>query len=123
LLNLGGFLLLSLGIFTILSPGLLGHLNNWVLLGDSITLLEVGILAIVLSAELPARRTRNMIRIFYYGRLLFISNPKELIYSLLVVAKSFRFVGLARKELLKNRTASIYKELMGTFNIPNKVPP
>src|SRR5476649_794284 len=50
LLSIGGIMLMALGLVSLGSPTLLGHGNSYILLGDSLTLLEGGILAIVLSA-------------------------------------------------------------------------
>lgn len=87
LLGIGGILLLSLGLISFGSPTVLGHSN--MLIGDTLTLIEGGILAVVLSAELSARRSRFIARGFVYVRSLFASKPKELAYSppLLLPAK------------------------------------
>ncbi|HEX5394858.1 MAG TPA: hypothetical protein VFW52_00665 [Candidatus Saccharimonadales bacterium] len=54
----GGVALLALGAISVWSPTLLGHSSGYALLGDSLSLIEGGILAIILSAELSARRSR-----------------------------------------------------------------
>lgn len=81
LLSLGGVVLLSLGLTSIVSPNMLGHLNAWMLIGDMITLIEGGILAIVLSMELSARRTDLMARSFMSIRSLIVNRPRKLMYS------------------------------------------
>ncbi|HEY4964113.1 MAG TPA: hypothetical protein VIH90_05450 [Candidatus Saccharimonadales bacterium] len=82
LLGICGVTLLALGIFTTLSPSLLGHLNAWVLPGDDLALIEAGILAIVLSADLSARRTRLMAAGYDYLQSLLVTPSRRLIHSL-----------------------------------------
>ncbi len=56
LLGTSGLGILSLGIASLISPNLFGHINNFLLIGDSLYLIEGGILAVVLSAELPYKK-------------------------------------------------------------------
>ncbi len=81
MLCISGILLLSLGLTTLGSPTLLGHASSYMLIGDSITLIEGGILAIVLSAELSARRSRFTARGFVYIHSLLSTQPRKLVYS------------------------------------------
>lgn len=81
MLAIGGILLLSLGLTTACSPMLLSHASSYTLIGDSLTLIEGGILAVVLSAELSARRSRYMARGFVYIHSLFAAQPRKLVYS------------------------------------------
>lgn len=81
LLGIGGILLLSLGLISFGSPTVLGYSDSYILIGDTITLIEGGILSVVLSAELSARRSRFMARSFVYVRSLFASRPIRLAYS------------------------------------------
>lgn len=81
LLGFGGIIMLSLGMASVASPTLLGQTNTYILLGDSLTLIEAGILAIVLSAELSAQRSRFMARGFAYIQLLVAFRPKKLLHS------------------------------------------
>ncbi|HUC95629.1 MAG TPA: hypothetical protein VMR76_01565 [Candidatus Saccharimonadia bacterium] len=81
LLGIGGVALLTLGLFTTLSPSLVGHLNTWVLLGDDLTLIEAGILAVVLSAELSARRTRFIASGYAYLHSRLATQPRRSVYS------------------------------------------
>lgn len=81
LLGLVGILLLSLGLTSIISPDLFGHLNSWMVLGDVVTLIEGGILAIVLSTELSARRTNLMARSFINIQSFVATRPSKLVYS------------------------------------------
>lgn len=87
LLGFGGMALLSLGLVSVCSPTLLGQTNNYVLIGDAISLIEGGILAIILSAELPARKTIFMATSFYFIQSLFASKLKlQTYYPLLATA-------------------------------------
>lgn len=61
LVSAGGILMLLTGIISIGSPSLLGYTSNYILLGDSLTLIEAGILAITLSAELSARSSQFIV--------------------------------------------------------------
>ena len=81
LLSIGGIMLMALGLISLASPTLLGHGNSYILLGDSLTLIEGGILAIVLSAELSARRSRFMARSFLYIKSQLATRPRELTHS------------------------------------------
>ncbi len=77
LLSISGVLLLSLGVISVGSPSLLGHTNPDILLGDTFTLIEAGIFAIILSAELSAQRSRFIVRSFRFVRSLIVSRPRE----------------------------------------------
>lgn len=57
LLGLGGMILLSFGLVSIFSPSLLGNITGYVLIGDTLSFIEGGVLASLLSMELPARRS------------------------------------------------------------------
>jgi hypothetical protein len=82
LLCISGILLITLGVISLCLPYLLSHNNTYVLLGDSFTLVEAGILSIVLSAELSAQRSRFMTRCFYYVRSLPLNaRPRILTYD------------------------------------------
>lgn len=78
LLGFGGILLLSLGLISIGSPTVLGYTSSYTLIGDSLTLIESGILAIVLSAELSARRSSMLVRSFAYMQSLVVTRPRKL---------------------------------------------
>ena len=69
---------MALGLISLVSPTLLGHGNSYILFGDSLTLIEGGILAIVLSAELSVRRSRFMTGGFLYIKSLVAARPREL---------------------------------------------
>ena len=82
MLSVLGIFLLSVGVISVGFPSILGHFNMYILLGDSIVLIELGILSIVLSAELSAQRSRFMARCYCYIRaLLFTTRPKLLTYN------------------------------------------
>ena len=81
LFGLGGLVLLSLGLVSVYSPNLLGHINGWMLLGDDLMLIEGGILAIVLSAELSIRRTELLTSSLINMRLLMATRSRKLTYS------------------------------------------
>lgn len=78
LLGIGGIMLLSLGVMTIGSPTVLGHSSTYILIGDSLTLIEGGILAVVISAELSAQRSRYGARSFVYIKSLLATRPIKL---------------------------------------------
>ena len=114
LLGIGGMTLLSLGLFTIFSPSLLGHLNTWMRFGDNLTLIEGGILAVVLSAELSARRTTFMARSYAYVQSLFVTQPRKLVYS--VANKDTDII----KQVLNGAAASpVLKPLVRAYAMPN----
>lgn len=96
LLGTGGILLLSVGLISVGSPTVLGYSSSYTSIGDSITLIEGGILAFVLSVELSARRTKFMARSFAYIHSLFVTQPKKLSYSppllpVRILKKKFQF--------------------------------
>lgn len=64
-LGMSGTALLIVGLMSICSPTLLGYSTKYVLLGDTITMLEGGILGVVLSAELPIRHFTRAMETFY----------------------------------------------------------
>lgn len=88
LLSTGGILLLSLGLVSAVSPTLLGHSNGYILIGDTLTLIEGGILAVVLSTELSARKSRFPTKNFLYIKLLLASRSKKLIYPTQLASKT-----------------------------------
>jgi hypothetical protein len=90
LLSIGGTILLSLGIISVSSPTLLGHAGREILVGDTLTLIEGGILAIILSAELPARRSRLMAKSYLYIKSQLAARPRKLTYSPMPVVKPFK---------------------------------
>lgn len=100
LVNIGGMLLVALGLLSVCSPTLLGFTNTYIELGDTLTLIEGGILAIILSAELPTRRGRFMIKDFDY-RLPRYTNPfKNMTYPTL---GTNRFQGTTLARHLQNQ--------------------
>lgn len=90
LLSVGGTILLALGVLTVSSPTLLGHAGREILVGDTLTLIEGGILAIILSAELPARKSRFLATSYLYIKLFLATRPRKLTYSPLPVVKPFK---------------------------------
>lgn len=90
LLSVGGTVLLALGVITVSSPTLLGHAGGEILVGDTLTLIEGGILAIILSAELPARQSRFMAKSYLYIKSQLAARPRKLTYSPLPVVKPFK---------------------------------
>ncbi len=78
LLGFGGGLLLILGLVSLGSPTVLGYASGYTLIGDSLTLIEGGILAIVLSTELSARRSSMLVRSFAYIQSLVVTRPRKL---------------------------------------------
>ncbi|MDO8266146.1 MAG: hypothetical protein Q7T41_04375 [Candidatus Saccharibacteria bacterium] len=81
LVGIGGLALLTIGIFSVFSPSLGGYYSSWMVLGDSITLIEGGILAIVISGELSARRTDVFARIYIVTRVAMLSGPRKIAYA------------------------------------------
>lgn len=90
LLSIGGTILLSLGVISVSSPTLLGHAGREILVGDTLTLIEGGILAIILSAELPARQSRFLARGYLYIKSQLAARPRKLTYSPLPIVKPFK---------------------------------
>ena len=122
LLSTVGLLLVSLGIFTIISPGLMGHLNDWVLLGDSIIAIECGILAIVLTAELPYKLPKFLIGAIYLTRSLFKTLSKMFVYAHMAVNKIKSQLQIKRAFNLNKMTEKL-NDLTGIYELPNKAPP
>lgn len=72
-----GLILLVTGVFTTYSPSILGQTTRAIFLGDTFAMIEGGILAALLSAELPARRTRYLASSFQtMQRLLHVGQRK-----------------------------------------------
>ena len=80
LLGISGIIMLPLGIICIGSPSLFGQFNSYMLIGDALVLVEGGILAIVLSAELYSRESKFMVWSFAYLQLLFATRTRKLAY-------------------------------------------
>lgn len=80
LIGVLGFAMLFLGSMAMFSPSLFGHLNTWFLFGDALTLIEGGILAIVLSAELSIRRTNIAPRVWFKEHGLLSMQHRKLEY-------------------------------------------
>jgi hypothetical protein len=115
LLGISGMTLLSLGVFTIFSPSLLGHLDTWMRFGDNLTLIEGGILAVVLSTELSARRTTFMARSYAYVQSLFATQPRKLVYS--VVSQETNVI----KQVLDGVADSpVLKPLVRAYALPRE---
>lgn len=122
LLNTMGLLLITLGIVTIISPGLMGHLNDWVLLGDSIIAIEGGIIAIVLSAELPYKIPRFLIGALYLTRSIFKTLSKMFVYAHMAMNK-IRSQLLIRRAFSLHQISEIFNDLTRIYEVPNKAPP
>lgn len=50
-----GVLLMLIGLLSVGSPSLLGYVDTYILLGDSLILFEAGVLLLIVSIELPTR--------------------------------------------------------------------
>ena len=122
LLGIGGVALLSLGLTAICSPSLLGHLNTWMLPGDSIMLIEGGILAVVLSAELPARRTKFMAKGYTYVQLLLSIQLRRLVYSTTIVPDAIQGTTLFERVLGTGKAFPVLEELVRGSLVVDKVP-
>lgn len=81
LVGASGITMLLAGLISIGSPSLLGLASSYMLPGDSLTLILAGILAIVLSAELSAQRTRFMANAFGYIKSQLASRPKSVAHA------------------------------------------
>lgn len=113
LVGAGGILMLLLGLVSVGSPTLLGYTSTYILLGDSLTLIEAGILAIVLSAELSAQRSRFVANAFGNMQSLFAGSLKGGAYT--QIANSADQNTLLAKHLQKGNVAvavSISKHLV-----------
>lgn len=94
------------------------------LLGDSLILIEMGILAIVLSSELSAKRSRFMARGFAYAYLLIATQPRKLAYpppSLFakILKPQFKF----NPAFDGDRVLPIFEGIIGSHAVLDKVPP
>lgn len=81
LVSATGISMLLIGLISVGSPSLLGHANTYILIGDSLILIEAGILAVVLSAELSARRTQFTMKAFNYTQALFTDSLKNVAHT------------------------------------------
>jgi hypothetical protein len=52
-----GLIFLGVGVTSTISPGMLGDFSRYMVIGDLVILIETGVLAILLAAELPARKS------------------------------------------------------------------
>lgn len=52
-----GLIFLGIGVISMISPGMLGDFSRYMVIGDLVILIESGVLAILLSAELPVRKS------------------------------------------------------------------
>lgn len=118
LLGIGGMTLLFMGLLSVGSPSLLGHLHIWMRPGDNLMLIEGGILAVVLSAELSARRTRFMARSYAHVQLLFVTQPRKLVYS--VVSKRVEAINIFEQVLNMDRVIPAAEPQMRMYTMPNK---
>lgn len=81
LMRAGGMTLLLFGLATFIYPGLFGTSVAYVPIADTFILLEGGILALLLSLELPAHEpltTSRNLRFQYFANLLSTEEPKKL---------------------------------------------
>ena len=81
LLGISGLVLITLGCISILSPSLIGHLQTWMLIGDDLLLIEGGILAVILSAELSVNRSLAIFRGFIIISSMLTIRYRKFIYS------------------------------------------
>lgn len=123
ILSISGLLLVSLGVFSVISPGLLGHLNNWILLGDSLTLIEGGILAIVLSLELPYRVPKFLIGAAYLTRSLFKTISKKISFACMFIYKSIQPISKITNFFGLNQIKQLLNDITRIYEVPNKAPP
>ncbi len=122
LLSVSGFLMLALGFMSIASPSLLGYMNPWMLLGDSFTLIEIGIFSIVFSAELSAERSSYIANGFTSIQSLFARPSEEVAYVL--SAKEVIRDGMLSSYRLNSQTdLPAPKQLVNSFSILINVPP
>ncbi len=105
LLSISGILLVSLGVISLASPSLLGYTSPYILLGDTLTLIEAGIFAIILSAELSAQRSRFIARSYHYVRLLIGFRPRAVSYQ------PAMYIIMAQKNQLKLKPVKTYSIL------------
>lgn len=97
LLGISGFILLILGWLSVFSPTLLGRVQDYMLLGDSLALIEGGILSIVLSAELSARPSRFIARSYLYFKLFLTDQSRKFTYSPVLMTKTLKDLELRLK--------------------------
>lgn len=122
LISVGGILMLSLGLISLGSPSLLGHTNTYILFGDSLILIEAGILAIVLSAELSAQRSQFMVKIFDHIQSQFTDSLKRVVYTQMPYS-TVQNMTLAQYSYNNNAKVPIVKQLIKGFALPSKALP
>lgn len=81
LLRASGWTLLLFGISTFISPGFFGHSVSYVPIADTFILLEGGVLALLLSIELPAHEPTAKNKSLQYFASLLVTQPKKLTRS------------------------------------------
>jgi len=104
-----------------MSPGLLGHLNDWILLGDSIILIEAGILAIILSSELPYKPPKFLFGAIYFTRSIFEVVTKKFVYAFRVI--DTKSITQSKRLSATNIITSFINDLTRIYEVANKVPP
>lgn len=119
----GGVMLLLLGVLSLYSPTMFGNAYSYVLIGDMLTLIEGGILAIVLSAELPARKTTFIARGLIYVQLTLANLPTKLAHPLSQQPKSLLKAQLLVARFGMRTTDLILRSLRSDVPLNNKAPP
>lgn len=122
-LFIGGLGLVSLGFVSIYSPGLFGYLNNWILIGDSLTLVEIGIISIILSSELTSRKTEYLSEMYYYLRLLFENRYERYKYFYLIFRYNISLILQNSRGLGLNINKFKYIHIKTIARIQSNVPP
>ena len=120
LVSAGGILMLSTGLISLGSPSLLGYTNTYILLGDSLTLIEAGILAIVISTELSVQKSQFIMKIFDRLQPLFTSSIKDVGHAHMA-NRANRSTPLAQ-HLQNHSGVRLAKYKVGTYAVPSKMP-
>jgi hypothetical protein len=74
-----GITLLIFGLVTFFSPTFLGHFNSYIPFGDTLLFIEGGILATLLSLELPVHGPSLMDKNLKYLAVLLAAQPRKLL--------------------------------------------
>ncbi len=77
-----GITLITFSIITLVSPTFLGHFNYFLPIGDVLGFLEGGILASLVSIELPSKKSQLMARSLAYSNFLVMSFYKKVLQDL-----------------------------------------
>ncbi len=102
-LYIGGIFMIVIGAASTVSSTFMGYNISYILLADSLLLVEAGILSIILGADLSVQRSNFMAKSFHYIQSLIPSSqPEVLAYnSTLVQLRLFKTKSLLKTTPIK----------------------